>query len=155
MLSGIAGDCRAFRTRWHASTLQFIIHPSHPALWLFRIAARGPKPLSIVARQLLLVTYSCDVQQGAALSPGILLPHPVGMVIGGGCHVESDVMLYQHITLGTGGNGFPRVQQGATLFPGCVVVGSIVVGPRAKVGALAFVSSDVPADLTVRGGTRF
>jgi serine O-acetyltransferase len=135
--------------------LQFIIHPSHAALWLFRIAAQGPRLLSIIGRQFLFVTYGCDVQHGATLSPGILLPHPIGIVIGGGCRVESDVTLYQHITLGAGHDGFPWVKRGATLFPGCVVAGGIVVGPRAKVGALAFVSTDVPADLTVRGGTRF
>jgi serine O-acetyltransferase len=88
------------------------------------------------------------------LSPGLLLPHPVGIVVGGGCRVEPDVTLYQHVTLGAGSDGFPWIQREVTLFPGCVVVGGVVVGARAKVGALSFVSGDVPADLTVRGGGR-
>ncbi len=150
ILKGIAGDLRVFRNRYHTSTFQFLVHPSHPALWLLRTAAGGPRVLALIARHLLLMTYGCDVQYGAQLVPGLLIPHPLGIVIGSGCVVETDVMIFQHVTLGAGSGGFPVVREGATLFTGCTVIGSIEVGRNARVGAATIVKVSVSPGETVK-----
>jgi len=150
LVAGIAGDRRAFMSHWNGTALQFALHPSHPALWLMRMAAQAPPAVAVPARQVLVVTYGCDVQHGAKLAPGLVLPHPLGIVIGGGCRVEPNVVLYQHVTLGWNPGGFPVVRAGATLFPGSVVAGDIEIGEGAQVSANALVLSSVPPRTTAR-----
>jgi serine O-acetyltransferase len=139
VITGVVGDCRVFRSRYEASLLQFVVHPSHPALWLFRTAAAGPRVLALVARNVLMLTYACDVQHGAQFDPGILLPHPTGIVIGSGVHVEHDTLIFQNVT----------IREHATLYAGCTVCGPIEVGERARVGSNRVVLSTVDADATV------
>jgi serine O-acetyltransferase len=159
VLRGIRGDAKFFSERFGGGNgpalelFRFLIHPSHTALWLVRLAAEGPLLLSMIARRLLLITYACDVERGAKLAPGISIPHPFGLVIGPGVVVERGVTIFQNVTLGGSKGDYPTVREGATLFSSCVVVGSSVVGEHAQVGALVFINGDVPAGGTVAGGT--
>jgi serine O-acetyltransferase len=96
---------------------------------------------------------ACHLHLDASIGPGLLLPHPTGVVIGRGVTVGSDVTLYQHVTLGRSRreDRYPSIGDGAVIYPGAVVAGAVVVGRRAVVGAGAIVLHDVPDDAVVAG----
>lgn len=159
--TGLRGDIALFCDVYHEgrhdprTVALFWLQPSSAALPLMRIAASAPKLVSILARRVLLVRFSCDVENGARIAPGLLLAHATGIVISGGTVIEAGVKLHQNVTLGVSRQGHPHVEEGAYIYAGAVVVGPIRVGSGARVGANAYVSRDVPARTKVRGGSRW
>ena len=84
-------------------------------------------------------------------------PHPIGIVIGDGAQLGTDVWIYQNVTIGRGERGDPRypaLEDGVCVYAGAVIVGPITIGSGAVVGANAIVSVDVPPGATVVGHNR-
>ena len=79
----------------------------------------------------------------------------MGVVIGETTEIGEDVTLYQGVTLGgTGkdtGKRHPTVQDGVIVGTGARVLGPVLVGEGAKIGAGSIVVKDVPANSTVVG----
>ncbi len=79
----------------------------------------------------------------------------MGVVIGETAEIGADVTLYQGVTLG--GTGFatgkrhPTVEDNVTIGAGANLLGPIVVGHGAKIGAGSVVIHDVPPNATVVG----
>jgi len=76
-------------------------------------------------------------------------------VIGETCEIGDNVTIFQGVTLGgTGkekGKRHPTVKDNALIASGAKVLGSIVIGENAKIGAGSVVLKDVPANSTVVG----
>jgi serine O-acetyltransferase len=97
-----------------------------------------------------------DLSARATIGARLVLPHPVGIVIGDDAIVEDDVTIFQQVTLGSHGRRgeskkYPVVKAGAKLFAGAKVIGGVRIGNRATVGANSVVTSDVPDDSTAAG----
>ena len=79
----------------------------------------------------------------------------MGVVIGETTEIGEDVTIYQGVTLGgTGketGKRHPTVQDGVIVGTGARVLGPVVLGEGAKVGAGSIVIKDVPPNSTVVG----
>jgi len=79
----------------------------------------------------------------------------MGVVVGETAEIGDNVTLYQGVTLG--GTGFatgkrhPTVQDNVTIGSGAKLLGPIVVGHGAKIGANSVVIHDVPPNATVVG----
>ena len=84
-----------------------------------------------------------------------MLDHATGVVIGETAVVEDNVSILQQVTLGgTGkeaGDRHPKVRAGVMIGAGAKLLGNIVIGQGAKVGAGSVVLEDVPAHCTVAG----
>ncbi|HGC9839477.1 TPA: serine O-acetyltransferase [Streptococcus agalactiae] len=96
-----------------------------------------------------------EIHPGATISEGVFIDHGSGLVIGETAIVEKGAMLYHGVTLGgTGkdkGKRHPTIRKGALISAHSQIIGPIEVGENAKVGAVAVVLADVPADVTVVG----
>ena len=80
--------------------------------------------------------------------------HPTSVVIGAGAVVEDGVRIWQNVTIGAddvGGTAYPTIRRGARLFAGCCILGGIVVGEGATVGANSVVVRDVRPGAVVVG----
>jgi serine O-acetyltransferase len=73
------------------------------------------------------------------------------VVIGESAQIGDDVTIYQHVTLGgtnpangIAGKRHPSVGNGVIIGSGAQVLGPIMVGDRARIGANAVVTKDVP-----------
>ncbi|MBX7540904.1 serine O-acetyltransferase [Qipengyuania sphaerica] len=98
--------------------------------------------------------FSSDISPTAELGPGIYLPHPFGIVIGDGAVIGRNVSIYQNVTIGQRNDTNPamgRVEDGAYIGAGAVILGGVTVGANAIVGANAVVLNDVPPGATVVG----
>lgn len=126
------------------------LRPSTRASLLFMIAAKGGWRGS-VARSLLITLHSCDVAEGAILEGPPILPHPFGIVIGRGVRLGTNVKIWQGVTLGSDGrSGYPTIGPGCRLLPYSTVVGRVVIGSGALIGAHVMVSSSIVENGVVR-----
>ena len=96
--------------------------------------------------------YGCSLASTARLYGGLVLPHPHGIVVGGGAVVGPRAWIFQHVTIGGAQDrpGMPRIGADARLYAGAVVTGPVRLGDAVTVGANAVVHRDVPARTTVR-----
>ena len=96
-----------------------------------------------------------EIHPAATIGEGFFIDHGAGVVIGETTEVGDNVTLYQGVTLGgTGketGKRHPTLEDGVTVGAGAKVLGAVVIGENAKVGAGSIVIHDVPADSTVVG----
>ena len=92
-----------------------------------------------------------DIEIGGA----VMIDHATGVVIGETCEIESEVSIFQGVTLG--GKGFesgkrhPNIKKGASIFAASTILGDITIGEGAIVAAGSLVLKDVPENTTVAG----
>ncbi len=111
----------------------------------------APRSLSMLTRAL----TGIEIHPAASIGRGLFIDHGSGVVIGETASIGDDVTMYQGVTLG--GTGFatgkrhPTVQDNVTIGSGAKLLGPIVIGHGAKIGANSVVITDVPPNSTVVG----
>lgn len=98
-----------------------------------------------------------DIHPGAKIGRHFFIDHGF-VIIGETAEIGDNVTLYQHVTLGgtdpangIGGKRHPTLSDGVIVGSGAQVLGPITVGPRARIGANAVVTKDVPEGATMVG----
>ncbi len=98
------------------------------------------------------IASGADIPINARIGGGLLIPHPIGIVIHPEAEIGPNCLIFQGVTLGTGtGPGLPRIGAGVDIGAGAKLLGPITVGDGAKIGANAVVLCDVPAGATAVG----
>jgi serine O-acetyltransferase len=84
---------------------------------------------------------------------GLMFPHPNGIVIHPDARLGVNCMIFQQVTLGTGGPkpGAPTLGAHVDVGAGAKILGGVTIGDHAKIGANAVVLSDVPPGATAVG----
>jgi serine O-acetyltransferase len=133
--------------------------PGVQALLAHRLANRllkaGLPLLPRLTATLARALTGIEIHPAAVIGPGLFIDHGMGVVIGETAEIGADVTIYQGVTLG--GTGFatgkrhPTVQDCVTIGSGAKLLGPIVVGHGAKIGANTVVIHDVPPNSTVVG----
>ncbi|MGF7168629.1 serine O-acetyltransferase [Sphingobium xanthum] len=143
------------------SRMEILIYPGVWALGLHRVAHRLFRArLYFLAR---LVNHfsrfltAIDIHPGAKIGKNFFIDHGF-TVIGETADIGDDVTIYQCVTLGgtdpangIAGKRHPTILDGAILGSGCQVLGPITVGVRARIGANAVVTKDVPEGAVMIG----
>jgi serine O-acetyltransferase len=98
-----------------------------------------------------------DIHPGAVIGRNLFIDHGF-VVIGETAEIGNDVTIYQCVTLGgtnptngVGGKRHPTVRDNVIIGSGAQVIGPITLGTRARVGAHAVVTDDVPEGATMIG----
>ena len=98
-----------------------------------------------------------DIHPGARIGRRFFIDHGF-VVIGETAEIGDDVTIYQCVTLGgtspddgVPGKRHPTVADGAIIGSGAQVLGPITVGRRARIGANAVVTKDVPEGAVMVG----
>lgn len=117
---------------------------------------RGHVLLANVLRSVASILWSCDLIPGMRIGPGLYMPHPMGVVMGGGFRAGAQVTLLQGFTAGArapggGDHGYATVCDGAIVSAHAVLLDGVTVGPGALVGANTVVVADVPERAIVFG----
>ena len=88
-----------------------------------------------------------EIHPGAQIGRRVVIDHGMGVVIGETAILGDDAYLYHQVTLGTAstakGKRHPTVGRNVILGAGAKILGDIVVGDGARVGANAVVVADV------------
>jgi serine O-acetyltransferase len=98
-----------------------------------------------------------DIHPGAKIGKNFFLDHGFS-VIGETAEIGDNVTMYQHVTLGgtnptngVGGKRHPTIEDDVILGSGAQVIGPVTVGRRARIGANAVVTDEVPEGATMIG----
>lgn len=112
-------------------------------------------PLALFLQSRISEVFAVDIHPGARIGKGILFDHATSVVIGETAVVEDDFSMLHEVTLGgtgkQGGDRHPKVRRGVMIGAGAKVLGNIVIGEGAKIGAGSVVLHDVPPHCTVAG----
>lgn len=81
----------------------------------------------------------------------IHFPHPQNIVIGAGTQIGKNCVVYHNVTIGQNGGCYPQIGNGVIIFPGSIIVGDIVIGDGAVIGANSVVTKDVENNAVVAG----
>lgn len=122
------------------------------AHWLWR---QGREGFAFMLNNRISERFAVDIHPAARIGKSILLDHGTGLVVGETAVIDDHVSLLQEVTLGgTGkesGDRHPKIRRGVLISAGAKILGNIVVGEGAKVGAGSVVLRDVPPHCTVVG----
>jgi serine O-acetyltransferase len=98
-----------------------------------------------------------DIHPGARIGHNLFIDHGF-TVIGETADIGDNVTIYQCVTLGgtnptngIGGKRHPTLEDGVIIGSGAQIIGPIIIGRRARVGANAVVTDDVPEGATMIG----
>lgn len=144
------------RSRWEVLT-----YPGVLALGMHRIAhGLFNLRLYLLARIINHVSRALtaiDIHPGARIGRNFFIDHGF-VVIGETAIIGNDVTIYQCVTLGgtdpaggIAGKRHPTLEDGVIIGSGAQVLGPITIGNRARVGANAVVTRDVPAGAAMVG----
>ena len=146
----------AARSRW-----EILLYPGVHAVLFHRLAHwlyRGnlfflARLVNHVARALTAI----DIHPGARIGQRLFIDHGF-TVIGETAEIGDDVTIYQSVTLGgtdpangVPGKRHPTIRDEVIIGSGAQVLGPIAVEPRARIGANAVVTKDVPAGAVMIG----
>jgi serine O-acetyltransferase len=96
-----------------------------------------------------------EIHPAAKIGRRLVIDHGMGVVIGETAEVGDDCYFYHQVTLGVaraiGGKRHPSVGNNVIIGAGAKVLGPIMVGDNARVGANSVVLENVPSDTTVVG----
>jgi serine O-acetyltransferase len=155
-LDSIKSRDPAPRSRW-----EVLLYPGVLALGLHRIAhALFAARLFFIARvvnHLSRFLTAIDIHPGARIGRNFFIDHGF-VVIGETAVIGDNVTIYQCVTLGgtdpangIAGKRHPTIEDGVIIGSGAQVLGPITVGRRARIGANAVVTREVPEGATMVG----
>jgi len=154
-------DTAARRDPASRSRLELLLcYPGLHAVWMHRVAHRmwqrpGLKLSARLLSQLNRSITGVEIHPGAQIGRRLFIDHAMGVVIGETAEIGDDVMLYHGVTLGGRSmervKRHPTIEDGVTIGAGARVLGPVVVGAGAQIGANAVVVKDVPAGAVVVG----
>lgn len=111
-----------------------------PVAWLLR-------KLAVLSHRFWSVITASDIPISSNIAGGLLLIHPVGIVIHPTAEIGPNCLILQNVTLVGGVRLLGHVDIGA----GAVVVRAVTIGRHAKIGANAVVTTDIPDYATAIG----
>lgn len=144
------------RSRW-----EILLYPGVLAVGLHRIAHwLFVAELHFLARLVNHISRfltAIDIHPGAKIGRNLFVDHGF-VVIGETAEIGDNVTIYQGSTLGgtnptngQGGKRHPTIQDGVIISLGAAVLGPVVVGANARIGANAVVTKDVAEGATMIG----
>lgn len=143
------------------SRFEVLLYPGFWALSLHRVAHPLFRArlffLARAVNHLARFFTAIDIHPGASIGRHLFIDHGF-TVIGETAQIGDTVTIYQCVTLGgtnpangVGGKRHPTLLDGAIIGSGAQILGPITVGRRARVGANAVVTEDVPDGVTMVG----
>ena len=139
--------------RWYINSGFWIVAIYRFGVWADSLPSKALKiPLGVLYRLLKLLFRNNHVllyagPRGARIGAGLRLIHPTNILIGPGVAIGEDCLIHNDVTLGTGPiPGMPKIGNNVTIYPGARILGGVVIGDHAMIGANCVVIRDVPSD---------
>ncbi len=134
-------------------------YPGLHAIWMHRIAHYlWQRKFLLCARLLSHINRfltGIEIHPGARIGSRFFIDHGSGVVIGETSEIGDDVHLYQGVVLGgvtlQKKKRHPTVGNHVMIGAGTIVLGPIVIGNGARIGAASLVIHDVPAEAIAVG----
>jgi serine O-acetyltransferase len=109
------------------------------------------EPLAMLFNKLNAVFCQCIIGRGAEFGPGFVLIHSQGVVINSAVRGGERILIEHQVTIGAERNSSPILGNNIFVGAGAKIIGAVVIGDGARIGANAVVVDDVVAHTTVVG----
>jgi len=136
-----------------------LCYPGLHAVWAHALAhavwTAGFHLTARVLSQVVRFLTGVEIHPAATVGDQVVVDHGMGVVVGETAEIGDRVHMYHGVTLG--GNSpdpvkrHPTVEDDVTIGASATILGDVVVGAGARVGAGAVVTDDVPPGATVVG----
>jgi serine O-acetyltransferase len=99
-----------------------------------------------------LVVLGTDICSSAVIGQGLLIAHPVGIVIGAGVKMGSNCNVFGGAVIGQrkAPGEFPVIGDNVSIYAGAKVLGKVNIGDGAMIGANAVVTTDLEAGAKIK-----
>jgi serine O-acetyltransferase len=144
--SEYGGRCSLLKAAMTDGTLANVLYRLAQMLVRWRL-----QPLAFAAHLLNKWINGCVIGIRADFGPGLVLAHPIGVVINSSVRAGRDVTVESGVVIGENRGRSPALGSGIFIGAGAKVIGGIAVGDGARIGANAVVLQDVAAGSTVVG----
>lgn len=110
------------------------------------------KPFAMVIKGYLRVVWGGVIPPSAEIGEGTFFTyHGLGVVIHKRTVIGKKCVIRQHVTIAGNDTGVPVIGDGCEINTGAVLVGGIHIGNNVRIGANAFVNTDLPDNCTAVG----
>lgn len=122
--------------------------------WFWRL---GLKAIARFLANITRILTGVEIHPQARLGKNLFIDHGTGVVIGQTALIGDNVTIYQGVTLGGKGgpdNGLkrhPTIMDGATIGAGAQILGNIIIGRNARIGAGSIVLDAIPDECVAVG----
>ena len=169
MFNIISEMIQAIKDRDPASSNSFwiiLLYPSIHVMVFYYIARflwlRNIKSIARLLMQIARFLTGIEIHPGAKIGNGFFMDHAMGIVIGETAEIGNNVTIYHGVTLGgimpafksdeqRGIKRHPTLEDGVIIGSGAQILGPIIVGLNARVGANSVVLKSVPEGMSVVG----
>lgn len=156
MLGHLREDIAAHRTR--IGRVAPFAYPTLTAVAAYRLGvwlrARGLRHAGRLIDVLSHALTGAEISSLATIGPGFQIVHTTGVIVGDGVIAGRNLTLWGGVVLGASrptDARFPRLGDDVQAFAKASVLGSVIVGDGAQIGAHALCLRDVPAGATMVG----
>jgi serine O-acetyltransferase len=158
----IAHEISADTPDWRRETPRMFWDPGRKLLKTIRQYQRWTKKKGLIAKivcKLCVLRHrfwsaisGADIPLNCKIGGGLLMPHPNGIVIHPNAVIGVNCLIHQQVTIGGKRNGgLPTIQGHVDIGAGAKVLGDIVIGNHALIGANSVVIKNVADGCTVAG----
>ena len=169
MFNTITQMIQAIKDRDPASSNGFwiiLLYPSIHVMIFYYVARflwlRNIKSIARLLMQIARFLTGIEIHPGAKIGNGFFMDHAMGIVIGETAEIGNNVTIYHGVTLGgimpafksdeqRGIKRHPTLEDGVIIGSGAQILGPIIVGLNARVGANSVVLKSVPEGMSVVG----
>ncbi|GAB5409669.1 MAG: hypothetical protein BalsKO_20340 [Balneolaceae bacterium] len=121
----------------------------------YYLNSKGNKFLCKFLKYRQIKIHSCQISYNCKIGKNLFLPHPIGIVIGDGVIIGDNVSIWQNVTLGSHGKNvdlkYPKIEDSVKIFANSMIIGGVVIGEGAKIGAMSLVMSNISSNKTAVG----
>jgi len=136
-----------------------LFYPGLHSIWFHRVAHWFyERKWFTVARMISHISRfltGIEIHPGAKIGKRFFIDHGMGVVIGETAEIGDDCLMYQGAVLGgtslKKGKRHPTLGNDVVIGAGAIVLGPVVIGDKARIGAGSVVITDVPSNSTVVG----
>lgn len=98
--------------------------------------------------------YNCYIAPSAQIGKNLILPHPIGIVIGEGVKIGDNCVIYQNVTLGRKNRDiaeYPTIGNDVIIYCNSTVIGNLEIGDNSTIGCNAVVMKSVEKNTVCTG----
>jgi serine O-acetyltransferase len=160
LLSTIRHDlrCKAlwcYESEGWRAMMKALLSDGTAAMILYRLMQWAGRnrltPLEMLFNKLNVIFCNCIIGRGAEFGERFVLIHSTGIVINGAVRGGSGVHIEHQVTIGAQRRQTPVLGDDVFIGAGAKIIGAVMIGNGAKIGANAVVVDNVPAFHTAVG----
>jgi serine O-acetyltransferase len=129
----------------------FFLKANFHLLFWYRISNRLRNSklsfINVFIKYLCQILYSSEISPNSQIGKNLLLPHPLGIIIGDNVVIKNNVTIFQQVTLGAKGNNekkeYPIIEDNVRIFIKASVIGNVLIGENSIIGAHSLVTKNI------------